>query len=238
MSVKSIKSCPSALFVGASVLVCAMQSIAAFADPAAAPATGSQAFSWTGAYVGAEIGYAAGNSSWDVADLSYVNNGQTAANKQGFVYAGEIGYNYQLATHILVGVEAEIYGSTKSGTSYLGGEGLTAHNKFGGNVSARLGATFNRLLAFGKVGYARANYKYHLTDSYGDTADGSLTRSGLLVGGGLEYALTPKWSFKAEYDHVSYPTRTVTLNGTYYSNVAANIHEYESTVKFGVNYHF
>jgi len=58
--------------------------------------------------------------------------------------------------------------------------------------------------------------------------------SGWTVGAGMEYALTDRWSAKAEYMHYEFPQDafTVAQNATANATTAGNI------VRIGVNYHF
>jgi outer membrane immunogenic protein len=242
----SITSRSAWLLLGVSALGCLAQSVPAFADTPAVPPA-SPAFSWTGVYVGANVGKTTGESTW---------NGPTGAGEFGgsdldvihdrsVTYGGQIGYNYQLPHGLLVGLEASLHGSHQSsGNNYLGGEGysgLTAigvRTHFGGDVSARFGATLDHLLAFGKVGYAFAHYDYTATNNNAVTYTGSQNRSGFLIGGGLEYALTRNWSIKGEYNHIGYTTKTVTLTGSDSSTFGVPIGETENTFKFGVNYRF
>jgi outer membrane immunogenic protein len=63
--------------------------------------------------------------------------------------------------------------------------------------------------------------------------DGGATLTGLLLGGGIEYAFAPNWSAKLEYDHVGYLSRNVDLG-----LVTTNKPVTANTVKAGVNYKF
>jgi opacity protein-like surface antigen len=68
--------------------------------------------------------------------------------------------------------------------------------------------------------------------SLGFTAD--TNRSGWVVGYGTEFALTPNWSAKAEYNYISFGDRNVAASDGTLLNVGMNI----SVVKVGINYRF
>jgi opacity protein-like surface antigen len=68
--------------------------------------------------------------------------------------------------------------------------------------------------------------------SLGFTAD--TNRSGWVVGYGTEFALTPNWSAKAEYNYISFGDRNVAASDGTLLNVGMNISE----VKVGINYRF
>ena len=245
------------------------QSVPALADAPAAP----PAFSWTGVYVGVTGGHTTGESTWNgPSDAGQFGGNDTdIIHNRSFTYGGEIGYNYQLPHGLLVGLEGSVQGSHQaSGNSYTGGEGYSGYtaiavrNHFGGDVSARFGATFDRLLIYGKVGVAFSHADYTATVVEDQTVTTTLTRArvlssphlqllasapagvytgsqdqtGLLVGGGMEFALTRNWSVKAEYNHIGNTTKNVGLTSTGSSTYTTPIGGTDNTFKFGVNYRF
>jgi outer membrane immunogenic protein len=226
--------------LGACAIGALAQAAPALADPAADPG-----FTWTGPYVGATVGYTSGNTKVSAPGDEFGGYSSDVIHKHGTTWGGDIGYNYQLTPHVVIGGEVNLHGtSQKAGNTYVGGEGYTGataigvHNHFGGDVSARFGLTANQVLVFGKVGYSFAKYDYYAT-SYNDVDySASKTQSGVLLGVGIEYALTHHWSIKGEFDHTTFAHSTVTLTGTDSSTIAASIGEIANTAKFGVNYRF
>ncbi|WP_363349556.1 porin family protein [Methylocystis echinoides] len=102
---------------------------------------------WSGFYVGLNAGYGFGGSNgvttatsaWDQYASTYfttwavpnlagtfgaiqaANSGQGSANLSGFAGGGQIGYNYQWGSSVLIGLEADIQGATMNGSgSYAG----------------------------------------------------------------------------------------------------------------------
>ena len=76
----------------------------------------------------------------------------------------------------------------------------------------------------------------HVTDnpSIPETAASGFT--GWTAGGGIEYALTPAWSVKAEYLHFDFGNEQSATNINYMCCSYDN-HRTVETVKAGVNYH-
>ena len=77
-----------------------------------APPPPPPVFSWTGFYIGANIGGAWSNGS--ITDN--VTGAQLNSNSSGFIGGGQIGYNYQFNTFVL-GVEWDIDGTSINKTS-------------------------------------------------------------------------------------------------------------------------
>ena len=71
---------------------------------------------------------------------------------------------------------------------------------------------------------------------------GSGTRGGWLLGGGIEYAITPNWTIKGEFDYLAtghdrtffVPVGSPFLVGDTFTHSGRNV----SMVKFGFNYLF
>ena len=109
-------------------------------------------FSWTGVYVGAQIGY-----QWGEATHKYSNGAPSDdAEPEGGVYGGHIGVNGQ-SENVVYGVEADleysdVYGSSRNPI------GLTSSSStdidWQGSIRARLGVAFDRSLFYVTGGWA------------------------------------------------------------------------------------
>jgi outer membrane immunogenic protein len=137
------------------------------------------------------------------------------ARMDGGVFGGQIGYNAKFDNWIL-GIEADIQGTgQRGGSSFclaaacpLGSTVITSdfHLRWFGTVRGRAGllADPNLLLyvtgglAYGEIG---ADYATSVTGTPGllSAFSGKATRAGFVVGGGAEYRLSERWSFKLEY---------------------------------------
>jgi opacity protein-like surface antigen len=196
------------------------------------------AYSWTGAYVGANFG-GVFNSGGVTTPL-----GTGSTDPSGALGGGQFGYNYQFSSWLL-GIEGEFDGTTAQGsTNFVDSTTSTAlavssDHKWYGTVNGRLGYVMGPLLVFAKGGGAwiNADYQFSVTNS-GVIAASSVnsTRSGWNAGVGLEYLLSPRWSAKAEYDYLDFGSTTVGL-ATPLGN-GATFKTQVNEVKIGLNYHF
>lgn len=206
-------------------------------------------FRWTGFYFGANAGY-----GWaaNTGDITYESNigpdrsgGPDAAGGFG---GGQIGYNWQgvFSNDFVLGVEADIQGSnvddTWRGTTDAGLEASTRQDlQWFGTVRGRLGWAFDRTLIYGTGGFAYGRVKDTAFASSGAesiTLRGDPDRTGYVVGGGVEHAISETVSFKIEYQYINLGEQT--LSGVSVPNgiVTARsspIDDTFHTVRFGVN---
>ncbi|MGD9658957.1 MAG: outer membrane protein [Methylocystis sp.] len=197
-------------------------------------------FSWTGAYVGANLGggwldrynvqgYGTtwnGFGWWPV----YVLNGNNSSG--GVIGGGQIGYNYQVSPLFVVGVETDIQGTSIGGSSTTGGwwwGGATRSVSWFGTVRGRLGVSLFKpeLLFYGTGGFAYGDVKLNLPLFSGFRQ----TATGWTVGGGVEYAFLQNWSAKLEYLYTN-------LGATYSGWSSAQHRVRMHTIRAGLNWHF
>jgi outer membrane immunogenic protein len=207
---------------------------------------------WAGFYVGVNGGYGWGASS-KVDDLQTTGGVVTAETTTSFTPSGgfgggQIGYNWQ-RDRLVFGIEADIQGADISGhaTTSLGA-GLSASGSsdldWFGTVRGRLGYAWGPTLIYATGGFAYGGIHDHVSKVDGG-GPGSLSRNevatGYVVGGGLEYAISPRWSLKGEYQFIdlgkgSPMSVDVAVPPTKYFGELDPNHSY-STVRLGVNYH-
>ena len=141
------------------------------AMPAPAPVAAPPAFDWTGGYIGANLGY---------------NNVSSNATASGNGAIGGLfaGYNYNLG-HFVLGGEL----SADAANIGLNGGGklssLTA-------LKLRAGVPMDRTLVYGTIGAVQGS---------GNIAGASITRTGGLIGAGVDYAMTDHWVVGGELDY-------------------------------------
>jgi outer membrane immunogenic protein len=186
------------------------------------------AFSWTGFYLGAHIGYGAGRTTWTDA-------GQSLNVHANGAFGGlQAGYNWQFNS-MVIGLEGDIAaaGINGSQTNAFGVAGLLLQDRTTmlASLRARAGFAADRTLFYvtGGLGFATNN---HAAASQGVTFTSNANQAGWTVGGGIEHAFTPNWTVKAEYLYYSFGTRDFGSNLT--PTLRTDIH----TVKLGVNYLF
>lgn len=165
-------------------------------------------YSWTGFYVGADVGYAWGRDStteyftgtntltglkWDYAPAGAV----------GGLYAGG---NYQIGA-IVLGVETDIEATGIRGgfnDPALGGAGNTKID-WQGSLRGRLGFAADRALFYGTGGLAYANISHTYNNLVaGSVETTSAVRTGWTAGAGVEVALTPNFLARVEYRYTDF----------------------------------
>ncbi|MBZ6076176.1 outer membrane protein [Microvirga puerhi] len=193
------------------------------------------AFTWTGFYAGANIGYgwSTGTSRYYDPAFGYVGSGKSG----GFVGGGQIGYNYQFGMFV-IGAETDIqYAAVgNKGASYGRIYYPGSSDGFFGTIRARAGVAFDRALIYGTGGFA-----------YGDVGGNNAydpllgyrrddnTNGGWTVGAGVEYAVTGNITAKVEGLYVNLDTRS-NYAGSSYGTVRRDT-EF-GVVRAGVNYKF
>lgn len=103
------------------------------------------------------------------------------------------------------------------------------------------------MLFYAKGGAAFAHFNYQMTQTdfaaFSVDFKGSRDVTGFVVGAGLEYALLPNLSLKAEYNYFDFGTNGYTLNCTSSPGCAtpffpATVRQNMQTVMLGVNWRF
>lgn len=222
--------------LAASMILGALSSAALAADlpnikgpPAFAPPP-PPAFTWTGFYIGANVGYDwAYDQVTDVDAWDYYDGAiGPGVHPNGVTGGGQIGYNWQFTPLFVAGVEAEGgYISLHGSADFCSGAGQHCDpeqsinggslpddyaNVSGGAygaVTGKLGFTLNRVLFYAKGGVAFGDFQVSFSSPFlvGGGASNQVN-VGWTVGGGVEYALDPNWSIKAEYDFYDFGTTT------------------------------
>ena len=164
-------------------------------------------YNWTGFYIGGNVGGVWGTGRVnDFATGAAITN--TRANATG---GGQIGYNYMFAGGFVLGLEGTFnWSGRNSGTTTVTLPGGTVLNGTGSGAqwlttfAGRMGYAADRALFYVKGGGAWLNSSVTINNlTNGATYTSSNARTGFVVGGGIEYALTQNWTVKGEYDYVS-----------------------------------
>ena len=209
-------------------------------------------FTWTGFYVGVNGGYAGDEYRYNGLIGGPGGVGVSAhVTSSGFVGGGQIGYNYQFGGNpFVIGLEADIQASGVKGEVGINANlgpgaaiGITGGSKteYFGTVRGRLGyAAFDRMLAYVTGGFAWGNTKsYYSITGIGNAAGSvSADRGGWTLGGGVEYAVLPNWTIKAEYLYVDLGNSTVYNGNALGPNTTLSEKTRFNVVRAGVNYRF
>jgi outer membrane immunogenic protein len=168
------------------------------------------AFSWTGFYLGGELGWIQTNPRYSTGALLLgapflVTSG---SDRNGLTYGVLGGYNYQIG-QLVLGVEGDFAGWTVGTIRYTAvtGDFLTAHSKWGGSIRGRLGYAADRALLYVTGGAAFASNVTSVPTT-GISIGGDGTRVGWTAGAGIDYALTNNWFTGLEYRYAQYQAQT------------------------------
>jgi outer membrane immunogenic protein len=226
--------------------------------PLAPPPPPVPIFTWTGVYLGGQIGYAWGNDkpNWAIGTPAAFFSDNFGNSAQGVIGGAHVGYNLQINQWV-IGIEADVDGTSLSKTVLVpltdgfGNTGTitaTSRSSVQGSIRGRIGWAFDRVLVYGTGGVAFAGITNNFVDTTGlftgfpgSNASFSNTRTGWTAGGGLEYAVTNNWSVRAEYrysdfGHLSnFPFNAVLAPGFTF---ASQHHLTQNQVQVGFSYKF
>jgi outer membrane immunogenic protein len=180
--------------------------------PPPAPMPGSAPIiSWTGFYAGVNGAYGWGSSGARLVG-PITGGGVNVTSLNGGLVGGTIGYNWQTASNIVFGIEADAAAGKIGGTSFLAnvptaaGTTATMNLDWLATVRARVGWSTT---SFGKPtlwyvtgGAAWAGATRYVQNFYNPGVRTNANYTGWTVGAGVEHALTDHWTVKAEYLYV------------------------------------
>jgi outer membrane immunogenic protein len=214
-------------------------------------------FSWTGFYIGPNVGGAWTNNRFtDTLFLTNFSNN----NKGVFIGGGQIGGNYQIGQFVIGGEWDFDWAANNSAGVVIPGVGnivVANNNRWITTVAARFGWAIDHGLVYGKAGggwvgnedQTLTNLTTGVSFTCGSaralftsfTSCGNNNTVGWLVGAGFEYAFTNNWTVKFEYDYLGLGSRTFfipatapLLAGDTFTSNTRNL----QMVKVGVNYLF
>lgn len=176
----------AALLAGAAFSAAATSAMAADAVYDFAPV-----YDWTGAYIGAHVGY--GWADVDRSSTALANS----YNANGFLAGVHFGYNHQI-DQFVVGIEGDIEWANLNGDDNgVGGTVDETDFNWTGSIRARLGYAFDRLLVYGTGGIAFAGIDQN--NAGGVPASIQKTYTGWTIGAGAEYAFADNLTTRIEY---------------------------------------
>lgn len=217
----------------------ATTSSAAIAADAVAAEPSASSYSWTGAYVGVQGGYA-----WGGSDVGYhIGNGETLVSSHdpdGFVGGVYAGYNHQLANSVVLGVDADI-AWTKAGSGFRPFNVFTSAAvdfDYSAAVRARIGYASGRWLPYiaGGLAISQAEISYDMAFQDAVVTD---TLTGWTLGAGTEYAASDNLVLRVEYRYSDYGNGTAKASAfPSYPNDRATYDLRSSDIRLGIAYKF
>ena len=204
---------------------------------------------WNGIYAGVHTGGGWGTSDWQSASgaLLPLSNFRFPGSDtvDGMLAGAQIGFNRQIGSLVAGGeIEAtwsNINGFAKCATGSAPPDiwNFTCRSRIDamGTFAGRLGWAHDDFLVYGKLGAALAKERSVVArDGFPGTFTEDTLRWGYLLGAGLEYAFTPAWSGKIEYNYLDFGTRSASLRDQFGNTSDVDIGLKTHLFKMGLNY--
>jgi outer membrane immunogenic protein len=186
-------------------------------------------FSWTGCYVGGNVG-----GLWTKEDFSDPIFGiDVVSHTAGGILGGvQAGCNYQGVSNWVLGIQGD-YDWTNASGNNAAAVGFPVTNQSQvrslASVTARVGYAWDRFVGYVKSGGAWQRSNYNVLFGGLTVATGNATRSGWTLGVGGEYAFLNWLTGFVEYDYYGFDAATNTLSPTVTNS---------NVVKAGLNFKF
>jgi outer membrane immunogenic protein len=153
----------------------------------------------------------------------------------GVLGGGQVGFNYQFE-RVVLGMEADASAASVKGDAAgaLPVVSAGARNRWFATLAVRIGMAEGLSLFYLKAGAAWTGYAWDTTIAGIGAATTGGTRSGWIVGAGVERALGGALSAKVEYNYLDFGSVAATAGALAVApfNVGLDAH----LVKFGLNY--
>ena len=206
--------------------------------PVVAPMT------WSGCYVGGNLGGAFGSASISGAA------GTVSADGFGFAGGGQVGCDYEFTSGWVVGFRNMFDGTSNSrsatlATGPLVNDVVNFNNQWFDLLTGRLGYSWTPAwLVYFQGGGAWAHTSANITAAGVQIGQTSATRSGWTVGGGVEWMFAPHWSAFLEGNYMDFGSTSGTALTPGVGSVCAapgcgfSAKATSGNVLVGVNYRF
>jgi outer membrane immunogenic protein len=185
------------------------------ARPAPPPVAPPLLFSWTGFYVGGNIG--GGWENFNITDtrtgLSFGSNTRSA-----FIGGGQVGFNYQVNPFLVLGVEGFFDGIASNKNTGTGvvipGIGLVTASEqpdWVSTAAGRIGFTgpgFDHWLLYAKGGGGWVQTNATVNAPFATFSE-SRSAGGWMAGGGIEWSFAPSWTARIDYQFIGLENTTI-----------------------------
>jgi high affinity Mn2+ porin len=249
----------ASLACGCSAAACLLLTLESTAADLPVKAPPPLDYDWTGFYVGAQVGLAAGRERWSVHSFAGgapvagsfgLFRSPNAFTEGGSFFEGvQFGYSTMLPNRLVLGIEAD--GSFPAfpdpdGLS-IGGASNFSQRGFGEGTFSETVLSSGTLR--GRFGYAPGNWLFYASGGLawtynqqtltqiatGKSEDHFLWRFGWAAGAGVEVPVAPSWTVRGEYLWTGYPNASVAFPLIGQRTVSDfSLHQ----LRLGLNYRF
>jgi outer membrane immunogenic protein len=188
---------------------------------------GPPPFSWTGIYIGGNVGYgfADATSTIDAFGLS----ASVSERLTGAIAGGQFGFNWQLGS-LLLGLEADYQWSGQTFSSSVFGATATDQITSFGTLRPRVGYVADHWLFYGTAGLGYGTWRTDVT-APGFSAFATSSRLTWAAGAGVEAAVTNNITVKLEYLFLDTGSIAETISGFVVNETVT-----DNMLRLGINF--
>jgi outer membrane immunogenic protein len=221
----------------ASVIVTESAIAADFGPPPVTKAAAPPAHYWNGCYAGLQTG-------------GIVLGGTGGGAGVGALAGGQLGCDYE-SDLVVLGLEGEVAWSNLSAQKDSVNPGSSSlantKNPWDADIAVRTGFLFrNDVMTYLKIGLAFGSFNFNSVSSGflgTTTTTGTTTMTGILIGPGLEYMISPQWFARTEIGFVLPNPKDVTMTCVPAAACAApssisTVSEFQFYGRVGISYKF
>ena len=183
--------------------------------PVTAPQLPPAPENWNGFYAGGHAGYGFGRAPTSLVDPVMLTQDKPLGTALGGVQGG---LNHVFGHGLLIGAEADLTFSAYLDSNPLlahywtpSGDELREQVDYFGTLRGRIGQVYGPMLFYGTGGVAFMGARVINNLGSGGSEKALISRTGWVAGGGVEYALAPRWTARAEYLYSSFGATSATL---------------------------
>jgi len=186
-----------------------------YGGPKGAPA--ACCYSWSGFYIGGQVGRAWSGADWThlstVPHFNPVGSNVDSFDMDDWIGGGHIGYNFQ-AGRLVFGIEGSLNWVQLDDTHVRPGtfsdNAITTKIDRLGTITGRVGWAFDRSLVYVRGGFAASHLSIRATEApfFDHTFTGSSSTRGWTLGTGFEFALHKNVTVGVAYDYIDLHSKT------------------------------
>ncbi|PQZ47803.1 autotransporter outer membrane beta-barrel domain-containing protein [Ochrobactrum sp. MYb15] len=203
------------------------------------PAIAAPVFSWSGSYIGGQVGYGWGKSRLGDGEESI------SLKPDGFLGGLYAGYNFDTGNNVVLGIDGDLTFNNQKDSISESDDFLTAtfesKLRWSGAVRARAGVAVDRFLPYiaGGVAFGSVKNSVSLTDGIDSiSASQSKTLTGWTIGGGVDYAATDNVILRLEYRYTDYGKKTFSAGDDDFGFDSVHNKFKTNEIRLGVAYKF